>query len=86
MEATPVLQQLGLMECSPLHYKRQGAWGKGAAKEPNRMDPDLGLGSGVGRMKMRWLVVKEIHPDYDAEEPGRSQAWAKSNAVIPDGA
>ena len=43
VQSAPVLEQLGLMECSPFHDKGQGAGREGPAQEADGLNADLGF-------------------------------------------
>lgn len=64
----PVLQQLGLMETSPRNHRRLGTWRQRAAQHVDRPDADLRFSPGRDRVKVRWSVVEEVHPNDDSKE------------------
>lgn len=58
------------MKSSPFHDEGQGPWRKRAGEQANRLDANLRLNPAIARVKVRRLVIQEIHADYDPEESG----------------
>ena len=65
-----VLHQLGLVHLAPLHGETENARGKLTFPKLQRLDSDKSAVFVVAHVKVRRIVIVEVHRDHDAEEAG----------------
>ena len=65
---SPVLGQLRLVSCRPLHDEAEGTRGDAAVEDGQRPDVDFDLAALVGRMEVRRVVIPVVDGDHDPVE------------------
>jgi len=69
VQPTPVLHQSALAQRGPFeNHRHRPAW-RHTLEEGNRFDSNLRLPLSIGGVKVRRIVVIELHPNHDAKKP-----------------
>ena len=67
----PSFAQLLLMQGGPFCNQAMGSWRKFPCDQSERFNIDNRFALGVFGMKMRRLMIGEVHFDYDAVKPAQ---------------
>jgi hypothetical protein len=68
-QTPPILQQLDLMETTPLHDDCQHPGREVTVEQAWRRNANLSACTAIGGVKVWRTVLVEVHPDHDPEKP-----------------